>query len=228
MPIKSLSRRHLITAALSSPFAWMLSQASAQSRAEPREGDEYQRLDRPQPTNAPGKIEVLDFFWYGCPHCYHLLPAIESWGSHKPSDVVLRHVPVDFGDPRREPHTRLFCTLQALDRVEEFHTKIFDAFHRDHRRLNTDEEIADFMAANGIARDKWLNTYRSFSVANMTAKARASFQAYGIDGTPTIAVDGRFLTSPTMQKEASDPTRATISTLDYLVEKVRRERHRHG
>jgi thiol:disulfide interchange protein DsbA len=224
--MNTFSRRRLLVAGLTMPLAWASGHVAAAS-ADPREGDEYQRLATPQPTYSAGQIEVLDFFWYGCPHCYHLLPAMEDWRlHHKQADVSLRHVPVDFGDPRREPHTQMYCALQVLDKVDELHVRVFDAMQRDHRRLNTETEIADFMAANGIARDKWLSTYRSFSVANMVSRARATYQAYGIDGTPTIAIDGRFLTSPTMAKNAADANRSTIATLDFLIERVRRERRR--
>ena len=218
-------RRHLILSSLALAGSSLLPDgAQAQGLFIPREGEEYQVVGNPVPTDAAGKIEVLDFFWYGCPHCYHFLPAMEAWRQHKPADVLLRHVPVDFGDPRREVHTRLFYTLQALDKVEELHVRVFDAFHKDHRSLNNEQSIADFMVANGIPRDKWLGSFNSFSVASQTMRSRNIFQAYGIDGTPTLAIDGRFLTSPTMVKSQSDANRATILTLDYLIERVRKER----
>jgi thiol:disulfide interchange protein DsbA len=222
------SRRSLILSglALAGTSGLTATRATAQSAFVPREGDEYQVLNKAVPTEGGGKIDVLDFFWYGCPHCYHFLPAMEAWRQHKSADVNFHHVPVDFGDPRREPHTRLFYALQALDKVDEIHVRVFDAYNRDRRRLDTEKDIADFMASNGIARDKWLAAYNSFAVASQVMRAHNTLQAYGIDGTPTLAIDGRFLTSPSMLHNQSDPARATIATLDYLIERVRKERKR--
>jgi len=219
-------RRDFLIALCASPTLLASPAVLAQGRGEPPEGD-YTVLANPQPTDSPGKIEVLDFFWYGCPHCYAFLPELESWRKRQPADVNFRHMPVDFNDPSREPHTRLFCTLQVLNKVEDLHVKVFDAFHRSHLRLNDADTIADFMAANGIARDQWLAAYNSFSVAGLVRRARIAFQTYQIDGTPTLAVDGRFLTSPTIVRSHSNA--ATMAVVDGLIEKVRNERkHKKG
>jgi thiol:disulfide interchange protein DsbA len=219
-------RRDLLLALCAGPSLLTAPAARAQAPFIPQEGVDYTAVARPQPTDSPGKIEVLDFFWYGCPHCYHFLPDLEAWRKRQPEDVVYKHVPVDFGDSGREPHTRLFYTLQILGRLD-LHTKVFDAFHVDHKHLLDTNEIADFMAmpGNDIPRDKWLATFNSFSVANMVNRARATFQAYGIDGTPTIAIDGRFLTSPSMvASRQTNPNRAAIATMDFVIDRVRKER----
>ncbi|HYA66108.1 MAG TPA: DsbA family protein, partial [Burkholderiaceae bacterium] len=116
----------------------------------------------------------------------------------------------------------IFYALQVLNRVDDMHVKVFEAFHQKHLRLLDRDEIADFMANNGIARDKWLAAYDSFTVAGLVNRARLMVQNYTIDGTPTLACDGRFLTSPSI---ASSHTNAgALAVMDYLVERVRRER----
>jgi thiol:disulfide interchange protein DsbA len=219
----SARRRELMLALCASPLL-IAPGVRAQGAFVPEEGTDYQVIAHPQPTDAPGRIEVLDFFWYGCPHCFAFLPDLEAWRQRAPADIAYRHSPVDFGDPGRENHTKIFLALQVLGKVEEMHVKVFEAYHRERKRLLDPDEIAEFMARNGIPRDKWLATFNSFSVANGVSRARMTFQAYGIDGTPTLGIDGRFLTSPTMVKSQANPSRACIATLDYVVERVRRER----
>jgi len=216
-------RRELLIAAIASPALLASRSVLAQVSGAPVEGSDYLVLANPQPTDSPGQIEVLDFFWYGCPHCYAFLPDLERWHKRQPSDVAYKHVPVSF-DASRDPHSKIFFALQILGRVEDMHTKVFDAYHRQHMRLLDRDEIADFMAANGIARDKWLAAYDSFSVAGAVNRARMTMQAYMIDGTPTLAVDGRFLTSPTIVR--SHTNAGTLAVTDYLVDRVRVERKR--
>jgi thiol:disulfide interchange protein DsbA len=224
MPL-CVRRRELLVSLCASPVLALAPAARAQGPIEAREGVDYTMVLHPQPTDAPGKILVLDFFWYGCPHCYAFLRDLEAWRLRQASDVLYRHLPVDFGDPRREPHTKIFCALQVLNRADDLHVKVFEAFHERHLRLLERDEIADFMAGNGIARDKWLAAYDSFTVAGLVSRARLTYQAYAIDGTPTLAVDGRFLTSPSIVQSHSSA--GALAALDSLVERARRE-HRHG
>jgi thiol:disulfide interchange protein DsbA len=219
------SRRREIIIALSSAPLLATGAARAQAPSVPEAGVDFNVLPNPQPTDSASRVEVLDFFWYGCPHCYAFLPDLESWHKRLPADVDYRHVAVDFGDPNREPHTRIFYALQALNLVEALHVKVFDAFHVKHLRLNDRDSIADFMVANGIARDKWLGTYDSFSVAGSVKKARITCQNYTIDGTPTIAVDGRYLTSPSI--EHTHTFAGTLGTMSYLVDRARQEHAHH-
>ena len=219
-------RRDLVLALSLAPLL-AVRPALAQAPYVPQPDVDYTVLANPQPTDAPGKVEVLDFFWYGCPHCYALLPDLEAWRRRQPADVAFKHVPVDFGDPSREPHTRLFCALQVLGRVDDLHVKVFDAMNQRHLRLTDADAIADFMGDNGIPRDKWLAAYNSFSVAGGVRRARIQYQSYLIDGTPTLAVDGRFLTSPTI--EHTHTHAGTLAVLSYLIDHVRAERaHRHS
>jgi thiol:disulfide interchange protein DsbA len=220
-------RRGLLAALCASPSLLLARPAFAQGPTVPQEGTDYTVEANPQPTNTPGKIEVLDFFWYGCPHCYAFLPSLEAWRKRQPSDVLLKHVPVAF-DNSREPHSRIFYALEVLGRIDgpdSLHVRVFDAFHRDRIRLNDRDEIADFMEKQGIERAKWLAAYDSFSVAGDVNRARMITQAYQIDGTPTLAIDGRYLTSPSIA--SSHTNDGTLYVVDYLIEKVRRERPRN-
>ncbi|HYB49790.1 MAG TPA: thiol:disulfide interchange protein DsbA/DsbL [Burkholderiaceae bacterium] len=218
----SFSRRDFLMVLGATPLVWAARVARAQVAPAPREGLDYLVVLNPQPTEPPGKIEVLDFFWYGCPHCYAFLPDLEAWRKRQPADVAFHHVPVDFGVPGRDAHSKIFYALQALNRVDDMHVKVFDAFHQRHLRLLDRDEIADFMAASGIPREKWLAAYDSFTVASLVNRAHQTVQAYGIDGTPTLACDGRFLTSPSIVQ--SHTNTGALAVLDYLIERTRRER----
>jgi thiol:disulfide interchange protein DsbA len=216
------SRRREIVIALSSAPLLAAGAARAQAPSVPEAGVDYNVLPNPQPTDAAGKVEVLDFFWYGCPHCYAFLPELEAWRKKQAADVDFRHVAVDFGDPNREIHTKIFYTLQVLNRVDDLHVKVFDSFHLKRVPLNDRDSIADFMAASGIARDKWLSTFDSFSVAGLVKRARIVSQNYTIDGTPTIAVDGRYLTSPSI--EHTHTFAGTLGAMSFLVDRARQDR----
>jgi len=219
--LSSSLRREFLLALGAAPALLTASTVMAQVSPAPREGADYTVLNNPQPTDSPGKIEVLDFFWYGCPHCYSFLPDLEAWRKRQGPDVAYKHVPVAF-DSAREAHSKIFFALQVLNRVDDLHVTVFDAYHQRHLRLLDREEIADFMASNGIAREKWLAAYDSFTVAGLVSRARLMVQAYAIDGTPTIAIDGRFLTSPSMVQSHSFA--GAITVMDYLVDRLRRER----
>jgi thiol:disulfide interchange protein DsbA len=215
----SARRRNMLAALCAGPA--LIGAAPLWAQDDFHEGSGFETLPNPQPTDSPGKIEVLDFFWYGCPHCYDFLPSIEAWRKRKAADIAYKHVPVAF-DPSRDPHSKIYYSLLALGLVDEMHVKVFDAFHKEHLRLIDTDEIADFMARNGIPRDRWLAVYNSFSVAGQVNRARLMTHAYTIDGTPTLAVDGRFLTSPSIVPSHTFPE--TIAALDYLTERVRKER----
>ncbi|HEU4622017.1 MAG TPA: thiol:disulfide interchange protein DsbA/DsbL [Burkholderiaceae bacterium] len=213
----SLRRRLIITAA-ALPAAGLLASV-AHAQAQPREGAQYTVVKPPQPTEGKGKIEVIEFFWYGCPHCYHLQPALHAWQKKVPADVVVRHVPVAFS-PDREPHSRIWYTLEAMGLVEQLHMKVFDAIHKERQMLLKEDEIANFAAKNGVDRAKWLETFKSFGVATRAQAARRMVDAYRLDGTPSLAVAGRFMTSPA----AAGSVEGTFTVVDYLIDQVRKGR----
>ncbi|MDF3833504.1 thiol:disulfide interchange protein DsbA/DsbL [Cupriavidus basilensis] len=188
--------------------------APAQAAA-PTAGKEYQVLRAPQPV-TPGKIEVTEFFWYGCPHCFDFEPELEAWVSKQGKDVVFKRVPVAFRDDLL-PHTKIFYALEAVGKLDAMHAKVFNAIHVDRKRMLDPNEIADFMAKNGIDRKAFLDAYNSFSVTTSSQRANKIADAYKIDGVPTIVVQGKYETSPSIAGTKG----AAIQAMDYLVGQVR-------
>jgi thiol:disulfide interchange protein DsbA len=179
---------------------------------------EFRSVEPPQPVETGNKIEVLEFFWYGCPHCYSFMPELEAWRAKLPSDVEYRRLPVAF-DASRMPHTKIFYALEQLKRLD-LHEKVFSAIHVSKRNLLKDNEIADLMAANGIDRAQWLSVFNSFSVVTKASRSNQVWAAYRVDGTPMVAVDGKYLTAPSMVGS----TGGSIAVLDKLVQRARAER----
>jgi thiol:disulfide interchange protein DsbA len=200
--------------------------AAAQAPTAPEAGVDYVVLERPQPPleAAASKIEVVDFFGYWCPHCFEFVNDLETWRKRLASDVAYVHVPVAF-NASENPLSMTFYSLQSLGRLEDMHVKVFRAIHIDRKKLFDANDIADFVAANGIDRDKWLSVYNSFSIASAVNRANQLWQNYRIDGTPTLACDGRFLTSPSIVRSKGNA--AALAVMDYLLEQVRRERKKH-
>jgi protein dithiol oxidoreductase (disulfide-forming) len=197
--------------------------ATAQAPSAPQAGVDFIVLDRAQPPlQARGnQIEVVDFFGYWCPHCFQFVDDLEAWRKRLAADVAYVHVPVAF-NPSEAPLSMMFYSLEALGRLDDLHVKVFRAIHVEHKKLFETNEIADFAAANGIDRDKWLSVFNSFSVASEVNRANQIWQNYQVDGTPTLACDGRFLTSPSIAHNRGNA--AALSVMDYLLERVRLER----
>lgn len=214
MPV-SKPRRILLAGVALAPLAPL----AARAQGTPQAGTDYVVLESPQPTDSGGKIEVLEFFQYSCPHCFAFTPDLEAWRKHLGHDVAYGRVPVAF-DPSRQVHSQLYYALQALNRLDDMHDKVFQAIHLEHRMLLDPNEIADFMAAHGIDRAQWLATFNSFTVMSQANRALQIWNAYKIDGTPTMACAGRYLTSPAMTRSR----KGCLAVLDYLIEKTRRER----
>ena len=184
---------------------------------QPKEGVDYLILDKPAPTEAAaGKIEVVEFFWYSCPHCNRFEPQLEEWAKKTPNDVVLRRAPVAFR-PDFEPQQRLYFVLEAMNKVEELHKKVFYAIHVEKQALNTLPMIADWAEKQGIDRAKFTEVYNSFPVATKSRKATLLQDAYKVDGVPALGVAGKFYTSGSV---AQTMERALVVT-DHLVGVVR-------
>lgn len=166
-------------------------------RAQPVEGTHYQRLAVPQPTRDPKRIEVLEFFAYSCHHCHDLEPALEAWRKTFPADVLFRRVPVAF----REDlviHNALYFALEALNLLDRVHGKVFEAVHSSRSGLKTAAEIGTFLQAQGVAPEPVLQAMRSFAVSAKVKQALEQANNYAIEGTPTLAVDGRWVTDGAM------------------------------
>ena len=188
---------------------------TAPAQAAPTEGKEYQVLKAPQPVPA-GKIEVTEFFWYGCPHCFDFEPDLEAWVKKQGKDVVFKRVPVAFRDDLL-PHTKIFYALESIGKLDAMHTKVFNAIHVDRKRMLDPNEIADFMAKNGIDRKAVLDAYNSFSVTTNAQRANKIADAYKVDGVPTVVVQGKYETSPSIAGTKA----SAIQAMDFLVTQVR-------
>ncbi len=210
-------REFSITAATLAATAGLPITAAHAQGQPPREGVDYLALDKPAPTEAAaGKIEVVEFFWYSCPHCNRFEPQLEEWAKKMPKDVVLRRAPVAFR-PDFEPQQRLYFVLEGMNKVEELHKKVFHAIHVERQALNTLPLIADWVEKQGIDKAKFMEAYNSFPVATKSRKATLLQDAYKVDGVPALGVAGKFYTSGSV---AQTMERALVVT-DHLVGVVR-------
>jgi thiol:disulfide interchange protein DsbA len=181
--------------------------------ADFKQGTDYKTIAS-QSTDSGDKIEVLEFFWYGCPHCYSFEPNIIAWKKTKPANVEFIRVPAVFR-PDWEIQARVYYALENMGVVDEVHGKIFKAIHKDKKRLNKKKLIVDFLVENGVNREKLLAEYSSFSVDGKVRKAKKLLKPYQIEGVPTIAVNGKYITSGSMAGSYDN----MIKILDYLIKK---------
>jgi len=163
-------------------------------------GRDYTLLNPSQSTDSGKKIEVLEFFWYGCIHCYHLEPSLKAWLKRKPADVEFRYMPAIFDAASWGPLARAYYALDAMGLGGKYHDDIFHAIHRDRQRaMVTDPRVlADWLAGKGVDKQKFLDTYNSFAVNTRTKRSEDITRSYDIQGTPAIVVDGKYGTSPSM------------------------------
>jgi thiol:disulfide interchange protein DsbA len=164
---------------------------------------------------------VIEFFWYGCPHCFDFEPELSAWVKRQPKDVVFRRVPVAFRDDFMV-HSQLFYALEAMGKGDAMNEKVMYAMHKENKRLLTENDIADWVASQGIDRNTFLATYRSFAVISKARAARQLTDAYRIDGVPTMVLQGRYVTSPSI---AGTKAKA-ITVMDYLVQKIRADKYK--
>jgi len=179
-----------------------------------REGRDFIRLRRPAPVDAPaGQIEVLEFFAYTCVHCRNFVPIFQEWKRTLRPDVVVRHVPVGFS-ASFEPLQRLYYTLEAMGRVESHHARVFRAIHDERQKLNTPEAIAQWAERNGLDKTQFRQVFNSFAVNARVARATQLQDAYGVEGTPSMGIAGRFYVPGQAAR--------TVQIADALIAEARR------
>lgn len=186
------------------------------SPAAPVKGTDYTVLANPQPVDAGGKIEVLEFMWYGCPHCGELDPYIEAWKKKQAPDVVFKRVPVAFRDDFI-PHSKMMLALDALGLTDQLTPAIFNEIQKNRNYLLKPEAQTEFLAKQGVDKNKYLAAYNSFSVASGVKRTQQMTSDYKIDGVPTLVVQGKYETGPAMVNGLPE----TVQVLDYLVAQVR-------
>jgi protein dithiol oxidoreductase (disulfide-forming) len=192
-------------------LAGVAAAASAQE-IRARQNMEY-RLIAPQPVEASGKIEVIDFFWYGCPACNALQPALEAWIKRKPADVVVRRIPAIFRETW-VPQVRIYYTLERLGELERLHQQVYFSYHVEELPMSRPEVVEQWAARNGIDRRKWLDAYNSPEVEEWIERARRLTASYDVRGTPSLVVNGRYLTAWDMAH--ADPV-AMVAILEDLI-----------
>ncbi|HKW82762.1 MAG TPA: thiol:disulfide interchange protein DsbA/DsbL [Burkholderiaceae bacterium] len=191
--------------------------APAWSQGAPAEGAQFTKIDPPVPTQAQGKIEVLEFFSYACPHCNAFEPSLDAWAKKLPADVAFRRVPVPFL-MNAELFQRTYFALESLGMVDAMQRKVFAAIHVDRARLDSANDVAALVAKNGGDSAKFLDAMKSFGVANGVTRAKKMTVDYKIESVPSIAVQGRFVTSPA---QAGSPERA-LQVADFLIQRSRK------
>lgn len=199
-----------------SGMALSLVDARAQNRV-PDAGIDYREVTPPQATESGSKIEVLEFFWYGCQHCYAFEPSLVGWAKKLPADVTLRRVHAQF-TPQWVQHAKLFYTIEALSEVERLHRKVFDTIHGDRRDLLKDADMLEWAAQNGIDKTKFSDAFKSFGVAGKLQRARQVVTNYKIEGVPTMAINGKFITSPSI----AGGQEKCLAVADFLIEQERK------
>jgi thiol:disulfide interchange protein DsbA len=189
------------------------------AQGAPVEGQHYLPVSPPVSIELPPgrKAEVVEFFWYECPHCFAFDPAVEAWRARLPADVAFRRVPVGF-TARHQATQKLYYALQVMGALDVMHPRVFSAIHLLHQRLLSEAEMVAFAAANGIDGPKFADTLRSFQVSNLANKARSLSDAYKCDAVPMLGVNGRWTTSGA---QAGNNERS-LAVVDYLVERSRR------
>ena len=187
----------------------LLAFGAGASPANPQAGKDYRVLQRAQQPDSAGKVEVIEFFWYGCPHCNAFDPTLHDWVKKQGENIDFKRVPVNFRPT--------FLPVQKL------YYRIFRTIHVDRRRLDTDDSVIDWAVKQGLDKEKFLATYNSFAVQGKVRRAAQLQQNYGVDGVPLLAVDGRFLTSPSIIGESigNQPESVlfsgTLQVADWLV-----------
>jgi len=204
----SLRQRLMLTAAT---FAFAAAGALAQQP--------WQQLTPAQPTEAGGKVEVIEFFWYGCPHCYSLEPAVVTWAKKAPADVVFKRVPALPSDSWGEG-ARMFYTLESMGKLEEFHQKVFDAIHKQNVNMSNKKMRDEWLQKNGIDPAKYAEVEKSFTVATKVNRAKQMTYAYRVESVPRVVVNGKYVVTA----EQAGGVDRVFQIVDQLVGMARKEK----
>jgi thiol:disulfide interchange protein DsbA len=218
-----MKRRDFSLAAISAATVTGLpvaAQAQGPAAKKPVEGTDYLSLDKRVPTDVGvGKIEVIEFFWYSCPHCNAFEPQFAAWKKAAPKDVVVQRVPVRFRDDF-EAQQRAYYVFESLNLVEAMHGKLFHAIHAERQQLNTAQALAAWAGKNGLPEQKFIETFNSFGVASKARRATQLQDAFKVQGVPALGVAGRFYTDGSLTQTMD----RALQVAEYLIGEVRRGR----
>lgn len=208
----SRSKRILAFAA-----ALLVTLAAAGTAAAAVAGKDYTPVSPPQATDDKSKVEVIEFFSYGCPHCHDFEPILEKWAKGLPKDVEVKRVPITFGRDVWVPLAKMYYTLEAMGELERMHAKVFNAMHNERVPFNNEQTQFQWMAANGLDGKKYQDTYKSFAVHSKTMRAQQIAAAYKVNGVPAVAVNGKYMTSASL----TGSYEALTKVLDDLIQQER-------
>ncbi len=211
-----LTRRDFSTTLLGAGVFGLAPAALAQG--QPVEGTHYVALGQPVATAAQGKVEVIEFFWYGCPHCNVFEPMLDAWAKKLPPDVAFRRVPVAFRDEPYGTHQRIFYALEAMGLIDGVHRKVFYAIHNERARLDKLPDIAAFMTKNGVDAAKFTEVFDSFGVQSKARQANQLAAGYKIDGVPALGIQGRWFTSGSL----AGGNERMLAVADHLIQRSRK------
>jgi thiol:disulfide interchange protein DsbA len=197
-------------------FAVLTLLCAVSAQAEVVAGRDYKVLSQPQPVSSGSKIEVIEFFFYECSHCDDMHGPLAAWEKQKPRDVELTFVPVIFRETS-EPTARAYYALEAMGEAKRLHKSFFDAIHRNGIALRDEASITDFVAKNGVDRAKFSAAYNSFSIGSKLNRSKQLVSSYRVMGTPTIAVDGKYIITGMHPADA-------VRVLDEVIKIARKER----
>ena len=184
----------------------------------PVKGVAYTELSPPQPTETSGKVEVIEFFWYGCPHCYAIEPLIEPWMKKLPKDAVFKRVPAVFNE-QWGVAARVYYALDAIGEEERVRAALFDAIHKENLRITSESAVEEWLAKKGVSVEKYKAVYKSFAVETRLRRAAQMTQSYKIDGVPSFAVQGRYVASASQNTDRQ----RLLEVTNYLVGEARKE-----
>ena len=207
------------------PLAAFLVALATGALAQPVPGKDYRLIEPPQPTDSGAKIEVLEFFWYGCPHCNTLQPSLRNWLKKKPADVEFKRVPAVFADSWL-PLTRAYYALDTMGAVDKLHYDVFAAVHEQNVRLSDPRVLFDWVAKRGVDPQKFADIYNSFGVQSRARRSIDLTKNYDIPGTPALTVDGRYLVAPSMvlKPDNSVDYERYFKVLDQVIATARKTR----
>jgi thiol:disulfide interchange protein DsbA len=200
------------------------------SPADPKSGVDYVTLSTPQPAPMVGKkVEVIEFFAYHCPACNALEPELHAWVKQQGDNINFKRIPFPFTGPN-DPEAHLYLTLEAMGLTEQMNARVFRAFHVERQRLTRDDVIIDWVAKQGVDKAKFLSYWNSFGVKTKLKRLPVLVSSYKISGVPSLVVDGRFMTSPSLVNEKnpglapSQVVPGTFKVMETLVSRVQKEK----
>lgn len=181
-----------------------------------QEGKQYKRIVPSIPKESGNKHEVVELFWYGCPHCYNMEKPLNKWLKKKPENVVFRRIPAIFNNPNWKFHAQVFYTAEALEMLDKLHTPLFEYIHELKKPLNTVDKAAEFFKSHGVDRKTFDKAWKSFAVHTKVNRARELTKRYNIDGVPAMVVNGQYLVTNSL---AGGTPKHTLKVVEYLTKK---------